>query len=198
MTRVTHTERSQVVYLEVMDAVADNKDTIIQMLHDLHQKNVCDGSMQWLVVEGDAKVYDILQALKLEYGEEMEWLIPYPGHWHMLKNVQPALMKAYYDAGLKSLAKAAGYPLAAFKSCGQFKRTHHFLLEAWEAVYRAMLTTFLEQATSTSQETSPVQLITRLILTIPSQTESDHLKLFKESTVTFKAASQSSSASFNN
>ncbi len=180
LTRVTHTERSQVVYLEVMDAVADNKDTIIQMLHDLHQEFICDRSMQWLVVEGDAKVYDILQALKFEYGDEMKWLIPYPGDWHMLKNFQPALMKAYYDAGLKSLAKAAGYPLAAIKGCGQFKRTHHFLLEAWEAVYRAMLTTFLEQATSSSQQTPPLQLITRLILTIPSQTESDHLKLFKE------------------
>ena len=28
-----------------------------------------------LVVEGDAKVYEMLQALKFEYGEELEWLI---------------------------------------------------------------------------------------------------------------------------
>ena len=33
----THTEKSQVAYLEVMDAVADSKDTVIQILHDLHE-----------------------------------------------------------------------------------------------------------------------------------------------------------------
>ncbi len=128
-----------------MDGIADTKDTVMQLLHDLRQEFICGRGMQWLVVEGDAKVYEILQALK--FGEELEWVIPYPGDWHMLKNYQPALMKAHYDAGLKSMAKAAGYPLPASKSCSQFKRTHHFLLQAWEAVYRAMLTTFLEHGT---------------------------------------------------
>ena len=33
----THREKSQVAYLEVMDAVADSKDTVIQILHDLHE-----------------------------------------------------------------------------------------------------------------------------------------------------------------
>ena len=41
----------------------------------------------------------------------MSWVILYPGDWHMLMNYQSALMKAYYDAGLKGLAKAAGYLL---------------------------------------------------------------------------------------
>ena len=48
---------------------------------------------QWLIVEGDAKVYDILQSIKFEYSEEVKWLIPYPGDWHMLKNYQSALTK---------------------------------------------------------------------------------------------------------
>lgn len=69
----------------------------------------------------------------------------------MLKNFQIALMNPYFDAGLKSLAQAAGYPLAAIQSCGQFKRTHNhnFLLEAWESVYRAMLALFMESHNST-------------------------------------------------
>jgi len=45
----------------------------------------------------------------------------------MLMNYQAALMKAYYDAGLKALAGAAGYPLAAIQSNSQFS----FILEAW-------------------------------------------------------------------
>ena len=57
----------------------------------------------------------------------------------MLKNV---LMKAYYDAGLESIAKAAGYPVQQIKICGQFKRTHNFILEVW---YGAMVDKFMEE-----------------------------------------------------
>lgn len=99
------------------------------ILNDLYQEFISGRGMQWLVVEGDAKVYEILQALKFEYGRELEWVIPYPGDWHTLKNYQSALMKPYYDAGLKSMAKAAGYPLPPIKSCSQFKRTHHSCLK---------------------------------------------------------------------
>ena len=128
----THTEKSQVAYLEVMDAVADSKDTVIQILHDLHEFYIVHQQKDCLVLEGDGKVYEVLQSLKFEYGDELKWVIPYPGDWHLLKNYQIALMKPYYDAGLKSLAKSAGYPEAAIKSCSQFKRTHTFLLETWE------------------------------------------------------------------
>ena len=82
--------------------------------------------------------------LKYEYGEELQWVLPYPGDGHLLKNYQYALIKPYFDAGLKTLAKAAGYPVAAIQSCGQFKRTHHFILEAWEACYRTLLKIFME------------------------------------------------------
>ena len=99
-------------------------------------------------MKGDAKLYEILKSLTFEYGEELSWLIPYPGDFHMLMNFQKALMKPYYDAGLKALAQAAGYPLPAIQSCSQFKRTHHFLLEAWEAIYRVMLLKYEQENTS--------------------------------------------------
>lgn len=35
ITRVNDTEQSKILYLQVMDAVADSKDTIMQLLHDL-------------------------------------------------------------------------------------------------------------------------------------------------------------------
>ena len=144
ITRPTHTEVSNVMYLEVIDAVADCKDTMMVLLHSLRSRFIEEKDMRWLVLEGDAKLYEILKSLSFEYGEELNWLIPYPGDFHMLMNYQKALMKPYYDAGLKALAQAAGYPLPAIQSCSQFKRTHQFLLEAWEAIYRLMILKFQE------------------------------------------------------
>ena len=92
--------------------------------------------MKWLVMEGDAKLYDILKRLIFDY---VSWLIPFPGDFHLLVNYQKTLMKPYCDAGLKELARAAGYPLAAIHSCSQFKRTHQFILESWEALYRVVI-----------------------------------------------------------
>ena len=100
-----------------MDAKADSKDSIMSMLYDIYylfrEKRP--------LVEGDAKLYDLLQALKREYRDKLLWLITYPGDWHMLMNYQSALMKPYFDAGLKSLAEACGYPLLAIKHCTQLK-----------------------------------------------------------------------------
>lgn len=144
ITRTNHTEKSNIQYLQVMDAKADSKDTLMVLLHDLHSRYVVQQGRQYLVVTGDDKVYELLQSLKFEYGEDLHWLIPYPGDFHLLMNYQSALMKPYFDAGLKSLAEAAGYPVAAIRSCSQFKRTHHFILEAWEALYQVMLAKFLK------------------------------------------------------
>ena len=52
---------------------------------------------------GDAKTYNHLVELKRSYGQELSLLLPLPGDWHILKNFQPVLFKAYYDAGLKQL-----------------------------------------------------------------------------------------------
>ena len=95
--------------------------------------------MKHLLVAGDAKVYDVLQFLKFEYGVEYSWLIPMLGDWHLLKNYQIALMKPYFEAGLKELAQVSGYPVAAIQTCGQSKRTHRFLLEAWESIHQVMM-----------------------------------------------------------
>ena len=163
LTRATHTERSRVAYLEVMDAVSDSKDTLLELVHDLYSKLIKDQNREYLVIEGDQKLYEVLQSLKFEYGEALDWVIPIPGDWHMLMNFQSAIMKPYFDAGLKTLAKAAGYPVASIQTCGQFKRTHHFLLEVWEALYRVMISMFLAQFESTITE-DPLQVISRQIM----------------------------------
>ena len=39
---------------------------------------------------------------------------------------------------------AEGYPAAAIQSCSQFQRTHHFIMEAWEAIYRVMVLQYVQ------------------------------------------------------
>lgn len=151
--RVSHTDKSQVAYFEVMNAVADSKDTLFELLHSLFDKFIGGHTREYPVIEGDQKLFEILQSLKFEYGNELDWVIPFPGDWHMLKNFQLAVIKPYFDAGLKDLAKAAGYPVVSIETCGQFKRTHQFLLEAWEALYRVKITMFLHVQRGESQTT---------------------------------------------
>ncbi len=90
LIKITHTQKSRVVYLDVMDAKADSKDTVMELLHDLRKQFIENLNQKWLVVEGDGKFYEILKSLQFEYGEELSWVIPYPGDWHMLKNYQAA------------------------------------------------------------------------------------------------------------
>ena len=94
------------------------------------------------MLEGDAKTYDTTQVVKFEYGSDLNWLVPYPGDWHLLKNYQIYLMKPLFEAGLKDLAMASGYPALSIQSCSNFLRTHHFLMEAREGLYRYMLKQF--------------------------------------------------------
>ena len=53
-------------------------------------------------------------------------------------------MKPFFEAGLKDLATASGYPALSIQSCSNFQRTHHFLMETWEGLYRHILKQFQE------------------------------------------------------
>ena len=136
--------KSNVVYWQVLNAPSESKGTTISILQDLHRRFIVGQNKTHVIVEGDAKLYEVLQSLKREYGDELKWLLVYPGDWHLLKNYQIALVKPYFETGLKELAKACKYPVAAIKSCSQFKRSHNFILEAWEAIYRVIVERFLE------------------------------------------------------
>ena len=129
-------EQSNILYFDVLDAIADKKETVLLVLDKLRKQVVEAHQKEWLVVAGDAKLYDVLKTIKYEYGDEFKWLLCYPGDWHMLANYQKALIKPYFDAGLKELAKKAGYPTTAIQACSQFKRTHWF--------FQVMLDLYLE------------------------------------------------------
>lgn len=144
ITQPLTVEKSNVVYYKVIDAIADQKDTVLAVLHSLYATYINGKGLDYLIVEGDAKLYDVLQSIKFEYGSEFKWLLPMTGDWHLLKKFQIALMKPYSEGGLKELARVSGYLVAAIQRCSQFKRTNYFILETWEAVYQVMVTKFLQ------------------------------------------------------
>ena len=82
------------------------------------------------MVVGDQKLFSNMQRLKHQYRAELEWLSPYPGDWHILKNFQPVLSKLYHHAELCDLAAETGYKranISGLESCSDFKHTHIFL-----------------------------------------------------------------------
>ena len=83
---------------------ADSNNTVLQVLNKLHAKFIVELGFRWLIVVGDAKTYDILQSLRRQYGSQMQWLLPFPGDWHILYNYQKVLLKIYGEAGLLQLA----------------------------------------------------------------------------------------------
>ena len=46
-------------YLQVLDAVADKKDTLMELLHYLHQEYIVNQGKSYLLLEGDAKLYEV-------------------------------------------------------------------------------------------------------------------------------------------
>ena len=71
------------MYFDVLNAVADKKETVLLVLDKLRKQIVERHGKQWLVVAGDTKLYDVLKTIKHEYGDEFKWLICYPGDWHI-------------------------------------------------------------------------------------------------------------------
>ena len=121
---------------------------VISRLHTIFVK---DMKQKYVLVVGDAKTYNLLQAICYEYRSHLKWLVSFPGDWHVLYNYQKALMKPYADAGLATLAKAAGHRAETLTSLLQalnFRRTHEFLLQAFEVMYRYFLSLYSSHASA--------------------------------------------------
>ena len=95
----------------------------------------------------------------------MNWLIPFPGDWHVCKNYQKVLMKIYWHAGLKNMAEKAGNKtkiLNSLEKCGNFQKTHNFLIQSFHAGYVAKLMHFMKAYLL--MQTKPFRLPPNIVL----------------------------------
>ena len=162
---------ADVVYVNVLDERADDKDTVLHVVNQLYTEHVCKQGKRFLVLERDAKTYEIIQNLKEEYGKDLSWLYAYPGDWHLLKNYQHCLMKPFFEAGLKELADYVGYPSQSIQSCSIFKRTHHFLMEIWESMYRHIIKLFLSYGANAAELQCPKDITHKVLSTLKQLTD---------------------------
>ncbi|KAJ8047412.1 hypothetical protein HOLleu_06401 [Holothuria leucospilota] len=152
-------EQSHIHFTSVLAEPADSQETMLTVLDLLHEKHQVGNATEHLVVVGDAKTYSILHSLKKLYGDELNWMIPYLGEWHLLKNSQPPLMKVYLDAGLKDLLSLfhKGATLKAVSNASGFQKSHQFLMQVWEAFYRHLLKPFYDfECADSNNEVNPL------------------------------------------
>ena len=138
------TEKCDVKFLYVLNENADNRETILFTLNKLYNDLGVHRRINYLVVVGDGKTYDHLIQLKNEEKEDLDWLLPYIGDWHALKNYQSILMKIYLDACLKEMIEILhrGVLFKVVSEAKAFDKTHNFLMQCWEAFYRFELQIF--------------------------------------------------------
>ena len=187
---------STVHYLELVDENPDSSETMCVVTEDILNKFGDKVQNGWVLLVGDGKTYKHLMNIKKQYSSALEKLLIFPGDWHILKNFQPILMKVYYNAGLKELASSSGYHGATLKSlenCTNFKRTHRFILQVWEALYREMYHIYFLNndidliqnakciiSTSIIEKHSPHHLMTRITQLLEDSETHKNFKVFVE------------------
>lgn len=143
--QLAYHEQSSVYYMELLDENADSEETMAEVA-EMVSSRIMSETQPWLILVGDGKTYEHLGKVKRLYGSALSNILIFPGDWHILKNFQPVIMKAYFHVGLREIANASGYKaetLKSLESCSHFKRTHTFLVQVWEVMYLEMISAFL-------------------------------------------------------
>ena len=188
------TEKSLFSYLNVIDLPADSPHTVkscIQLLYDTFKITV---NMNHLVVCGDGATFKILLDIKREYGDALQWMIPYIGDWHLLKNYQEVLMKIFWDGGLKTLAKGIhkNVTLTSVGNCSNFKRTHRFLVQVHEAILMLQFNSFLNHRENDEQisNTSFLNEIVSIVKSFKLDECLEEVSSFKSKQISFLSSLQ--------
>ena len=143
-------EMSYLKYFSVLNSSADNIDTLRDVIESIRDAFVTPSKSKHLIIAGDQKIFSHIITLKTENPEYYDFVIPFIGDWHTLKNFQEVLMKIYFAAGLEAIAK----PPNSKKNKevkdvnSNFKLTNAFIFQSWEALARCQVKMFFNYRTN--------------------------------------------------
>ena len=141
-------EKSDFKYFYVLDEKADCPATLEKIFAKLYDQFDIGKTLNQVVISGDALTFDYILRLKESSGGFYDWIVPYLADWHIIKNYQEVLMKLFWDAGLKDVPKNTPLhtTLRNLQLCGNFKKTHRFILQVYEALYMHQMQSFFHYA----------------------------------------------------
>ena len=70
-----------------------DKKTLLKVISDLHKEFILSERKTYILLEGDQVTYERLQSIKRENGNDLQWLLPFPGDCQFLKNYREAFAK---------------------------------------------------------------------------------------------------------
>ena len=75
-------ECSNIIYFKVLDKKCDDKETLLNVVNDVYEEFIVGHKKECILLEGDQATYERLQSIKAEYGNDLSWMVPFPGDWH--------------------------------------------------------------------------------------------------------------------
>ena len=82
-TNTSIPECSNIVYFTVLDQRCDDKNTLLKIITDLYDEFIHTKKKKRIIL-GDQATYERLKSIKAEYGNDLDWMIVFPGDWHKL------------------------------------------------------------------------------------------------------------------
>ena len=68
-----------IIYYKVLSQRCNDKETLLNVINDLYQEFYVTKKKKQILLEGDQATYERLQSLKSEYGNDLSWMVPFPG-----------------------------------------------------------------------------------------------------------------------
>eukprot|EP00898_Chlorokybus_atmophyticus_P001604 jgi/Chlat1/2444/Chrsp171S02348 len=90
-----------------------------------------------MLIAEDHKTYALILEIKALEPGFWDWVLPMIGDWHVRFNMQPVVLKIFFDAGLNCLAPSAGFASSTARNAlvdgRNWKRNNSFLMQGFEA-----------------------------------------------------------------
>ena len=108
--------------------------------------------MTHTIVSGGFKVYKLLCKTKIDYGKEMDWLLPYLGEMHILMNYLAGVLGRHWYAGVKEVMGEMykNKTLEKIKKSNHYTHTANATMLFLEASVRLFLESFMSSESSSA------------------------------------------------